>query len=157
MAYTVQNMTNFKTAITEPQSYLPQPALDRIANRGIFDTQCEGHQILDKIANKWTILIIYALTQGKKRYSELKQQIQRISPKMLVQNLRNLERNGLVKREVYPTIPPRVDYSLTPLGESLAEPLAVLGEWAYRHISDVHTAIAQYDSRPESEDFWQPK
>ena len=142
---------------TESQSYLPQPALDRIANRGVFDTQCEGHQILDKIANKWTILIIYALTQGKKRYSDLKQQIQGISPKMLVQNLRNLERNGLVKREVYPTIPPRVDYSLTPLGESLAEPLAVLGEWAYRHIGDVHAAIEQYDNRPESEDFWQPK
>ena len=142
---------------TEPQSYLPQPALDRIASRGIFDTQCEGHQILDKIANKWTILIIYALTLGKKRYSDLKQQIQGISSKMLVQNLRNLERNGLVKREVYPTVPPRVDYSLTPLGESLAEPLAVLGEWAYRHIGDVHASIEQYDNRLESEDFWQPK
>ena len=138
-------------------NYLPQPALDRIANRGIFDTKCEGHQILDKIANKWTILIIYALTQDKKRYSELKQQIVGISPKMLVQNLRNLERNGLVKRDVYPTTPPRVDYSLTPLGESLAEPLAVLGEWAYRHIADVHAAVEQYDNRPESESFWQPK
>ena len=139
------------------RSYLPQPALDRIANRGVFDTQCEGHQILDKIANKWTILIIYALTQGKKRYSGLKQQIQGISPKMLVQNLRNLERNGLVKREVYPTIPPKVDYSLTPLGESLAEPLAVIGEWAYQHISDVHACVEQYDRRVESENFWQPK
>ena len=149
---------NFHLNTNEAEfKYLPQPALDRIANRGIFDTQCEGHQILDKIANKWTIIIIYALTQGKKRYSDLKQQIQGISPKMLVQNLRNLERNGLVKRQVYPTVPPRVDYSLTPLGESLAEPLAILGEWAYRHISDVHVAIAQYDSRPQSEDFWQPK
>ena len=138
-------------------SYPPQPALDRIANMGIFNTECEGHQILDKIANKWTILIIYALTQDKKRYSDLKQQIQGISPKMLVQNLRNLERNGLVKREVYPTIPPRVDYSLTPLGESLAEPLAILGEWAYQHISDVNAAIEQYDYRPKSEDFWQQK
>lgn len=143
---------------TESQlSYLPQPALDRIANRGVFDTQCEGHQILNKIANKWTILIIYALTQPKKRYSDLKQQIVGISPKMLVQNLRNLERNGLVKREIYPTVPPRVDYSLTPLGESLAEPLAILGEWAYRHISDVHACVEQYDNRPKSENFWQPK
>ena len=138
-------------------NYLPQPALDRIAERGIFDTQCEGHQILDKIANKWTILIIYALTQGKKRYSELKQQIKGISSKMLVQNLRNLERNGLINREVYPTVPPQVDYSLTALGESLAEPLAVLGEWAYRHIGDVHASVEQYDNRPQSESFWQPK
>ena len=131
--------------------------MDRIAEQGIFDTQCEGHQILDKIANKWTILIIYALTQRKKRYSELKQQVKGISSKMLVQNLRNLERNGLIKREVYPTIPPQVDYSLTVLGESLAEPLAVLGEWAYRHIADVHAAVEQYDNRPASDSFWQAK
>ncbi len=138
-------------------SYLPQPALDRIANMGIFDTKCEGHQILEKIANKWTILIIYALTQDKKRYSDLKQQIVGISSKMLIQNLRNLERTGLVRRYVYPVVPPRVDYSLTPLGKSLAEPLAVLGEWAYQHISDVNDSIEQYDNSPKSEDFWQPK
>lgn len=138
-------------------NYPPQPALDRIANMGVFDTSCEGHQLLEKIANKWTILIIYALTQGKKRYSDLKQQIVAISPKMLVQNLRNLERSGLIQREVFPSVPPRVDYSLTPLGESLAEPLAVLGEWAYQHIKDVNLAIEQYDNSPKSEDFWESK
>ena len=138
-------------------NYPPQPALNRIADMGIFDTECAGHQILDKIADKWTILIIYALTQGTKRYSDLKQQIIGISPKMLIQNLRNLERNGLIKRDIYPIIPPRVDYSLTPLGESLAEPLAVLGEWAYQHIEDVNSAVQQYDSRPQTPDFWQPK
>ncbi|NET35949.1 MAG: helix-turn-helix transcriptional regulator [Cyanothece sp. SIO1E1] len=138
-------------------SYPPQPALARIANMGVFDTNCEGHQILAKIANKWTILIIYALTQGKKRYSDLKQQIVGVSPKMLVQNLRNLERSGLIKRDVFPTVPPRVDYSLTALGESLAEPLAVLGEWAYRHIPDVNAAITEYDNSPKSADFWEPK
>ena len=73
---------------------------------------------------------------------------------MLVQNLRNLER---IRREVYPTIPPQVDYSLTVLGKSLAEPLAVLGEWAYQHIADVHACVEQYDNRPQSESFWQPK
>ncbi len=138
-------------------NYPPQPALDRIAKMGVFDTSCAGHQILEKIANKWTILIIYALTQGKKRYSDLKQQIIGISPKMLVQNLRNLERSGLIRREVFPTVPPQVDYSLTPLGESLAEPLAVLGEWAYQHIPDVNAATQQYDNTPKSEDFWKPK
>ena len=149
---------NFNLNTDESQvSYPPQPALNRIANMGIFDTQCAGHQILEKIANKWTILIIYALTQEKKRYSDLKQQIVGISPKMLIQNLRNLERTGLVKRCIYPTVPPRVDYSLTPLGKSLAEPLAVLGEWAYRHISDVDAAIAHYDNNSKLEDFWQPK
>lgn len=138
-------------------SYPPQPALDRIAEMGVFDTQCEGHQLLEKISNKWSILIIYALTQGQKRYSDLKQLIVGISPKMLVQNLRNLERLGLIQREIFPTVPPRVDYALTPLGESLAEPLAILGEWAYRHIAEVNAAAVQYDSKPEGADFWQPK
>ena len=110
---------------------------------------------MEKVANKWTILVIYALTQGTKRYSDLKQQIVGISSKMLIQNLRNLERYGLVKRYVY-LVPPRVDYSLTPLGKSLAEPLAILGEWAYQHISDVHASIEEYDNSPKSE-FWQPK
>lgn len=123
----------------------------------LFDTSCAGHQLLEHIANKWTILIIYALSQGKKRYSELKQQIVGVSPKMLIQTLRNLERYGLISREVYPTVPPRVDYSLTPLGASLVEPLAVLGEWAYQHIADVKTAMAQYESKPDSDSYWEPK
>lgn len=137
-------------------NYLPQPALDRIANMNLFDTNCAGHQMLEHIANKWTVLIVYALTQGKKRYSELKQQIVGVSPKMLIQNLRNLERCGLIEREIYPTVPPRVDYSLTPLGESLVEPLAILGEWAYCHIPEVKTAMEQYDDNPK-ENYWEPK
>lgn len=137
-------------------NYLPQPALDRIAQMNLFDTSCAGHQMLEHIANKWTLLIVYALTQDKKRYSELKQQIVGVSPKMLIQNLRNLERCGLIKREIYPTVPPRVEYSLTPLGASLVEPLAVLGEWAYRHIPDVNAAMEQYDNSPK-DDYWEPK
>ncbi len=143
--------------IGSQQNYLPQPALERIAKMNLFDTSCAGHQILEHIANKWTLLIVYALTQGKKRYSELKQQVVGVSPKMLIQNLRNLERYGLIEREVYPTVPPRVEYSLTPLGASLVEPLAILGEWAYRHIADVKTAMEYYDSNPDPNDYWEPK
>jgi DNA-binding HxlR family transcriptional regulator len=138
-------------------SYFPQPALERIANMDLFDTNCAGHQVLEHIANKWTILIVYALTQSKKRYNELKQQIVGVSPKMLIQNLRNLERCGLIEREVYPTVPPRVEYSLTPLGFSLIEPLAILGEWAYRHIADVKTAMEYYDNSLDSDEHWEPK
>ncbi|BAZ04314.1 winged helix-turn-helix transcriptional regulator [Calothrix sp. NIES-3974] len=138
-------------------SYSPQPALERIAKMDLFDTNCAGHQILEHVANKWTVLIVYALTQGKKRYSELKQQIVGVSPKMLIQNLRNLERYGLIGREVYPTVPPRVEYSLTPLGTSLVEPLAILGEWAYQHISEVKTAKEDYDNNPDHKDYWEPK
>ncbi|MDZ7950510.1 helix-turn-helix domain-containing protein [Nostoc sp. DedQUE09] len=107
-------------------TYLPQPALERIAKMNLFDTRCAAHQMLEIIANKWTVLIVYALTQGKKRYGQLKQQIVGVSPKMLIQSLRNLERYGLVEREVYLSVPPRVEYSLTPLGASLVEPLAIL-------------------------------
>jgi DNA-binding HxlR family transcriptional regulator len=137
--------------------YLPQPALDRIAQMDVFDTDCAGHQVLEHIANKWTILIVYALTQGKKRYSDLAQQIAGVSPKMLIQNLRNLERCGVVARCVYPTVPPRVEYSLTSLGESLVVPLAVLGEWAYKHIQDVKDAIDLYDNDSKSCNYWKPK
>jgi DNA-binding HxlR family transcriptional regulator len=126
-------------------SYPAQPALDRIAKIDIFDESCEGHQALERIANKWTVLILYALTQGKKRYSELQRQISGVSPKMLIQNLRNLEKCGLVDRRVYPVVPPQVEYSLTPLGQSLVEPLAILGEWAYRHMHEVKAASVRYD------------
>jgi DNA-binding HxlR family transcriptional regulator len=138
-------------------SYLPQPALERIAKMNLFDTSCAGHQVLECIANKWTILIVYVLTQGKKRYGELKQQVVGISPKMLIQNLRQLERYGLIEREVHPSVPPKVEYSLTPLGASLIEPLAILGEWAYQHIADVKTATEHYDSNPNDNDYWEPK
>ena len=76
---------------------------------------------------------------------------------MLIQNLRNLERTGLVERYVYPVVPPKVNYFLTPLGKSLVEPLAVLGEWAYQHISDVNASIELYDSEIQTDNFWQPK
>ncbi len=138
-------------------SYQPQPALERVAKMDLFDTNCAGHQMLEHIANKWTILIVYALTQGKKRYRELKQQIVGVSPKMLIQTLRNLERRGLIQREVYATVPPRVEYSLTPLGLTLVEPLAIIGEWAYQHISDVKTATENYDNNSDINSYWKPK
>ncbi|MBI4784075.1 MAG: helix-turn-helix transcriptional regulator [Oscillatoriophycideae cyanobacterium NC_groundwater_1537_Pr4_S-0.65um_50_18] len=149
-------MVNNPNSDATQLNYSPQPALDRIAEMNLFDTNCAGHQMLEHIANKWTVLIVYALTQGKKRYSELKQQIVGVSPKMLIQNLRNLERCGLIEREIYPSVPPRVDYSLTTLGESLVEPLAILGEWAYRHIPEVNAAMDQYAKSPK-DDYWEPK
>ncbi|BAZ44798.1 transcriptional regulator, HxlR family protein [Chondrocystis sp. NIES-4102] len=138
------------------QKYLPQPTLDRVAITKIFDTTCAAHQILEYIANKWTILIIFALTQDTKRYNQLKQQIVGISPKMLIQNLRNLERCGLIERKIYPTVPPKVEYSLTTLGRSLVEPIAVMGEWAYQNIEEVKVAIQAYDAHPSNE-YWKPK
>ena len=150
-------MTNFTDSNSDRTEYCSQPTLDRVATMNIFDTSCEAHQILEHIANKWTILIVFALTQGTKRYSELKKQIIGVSPKMLIQNLRNLERCGLIDRKIYPIVPPKVEYSLTTLGESFTEPLAVLGEWAYRHIEEVTVSIEDYDNNSDSNSYWKPK
>lgn len=94
------------------------------------EPQCSRHKLMGRIGNKWTLLVIYALSQGKKRYSELRKQIGFISPKMLTQVLKNLEADELIEREVYPVIPPKVEYNLTPDGLHLAEILASLCVWA---------------------------
>ncbi len=116
---------------------MTQQARAYLAETKVFDTTCAAPQVLEQIASKWAILIIYALSQGTKRYSQLQQQIKGVSPKMLIQNLRKLEACGLVQRVVHPVVPPQVDYSLTPLGETLVDPLAVLCEWAINHVHEL--------------------
>jgi DNA-binding HxlR family transcriptional regulator len=122
------------TAIQQAKAYLAQ-------KKG-FSSTCSVPQVLDQIGSKWAILIIYALSQGTKRYSQLQQLIGGVSPKMLIQNLRKLESCGLVQRVVHPVVPPQVDYSLTPLGETLIEPLAMLYVWAEKHVHELHHARA---------------
>ena len=111
----------------------------------ILDKNCQSRQVFELIANKWTAIIIYRLAQGTKRYSELQREIGGVSQKMLTQTLRSLERDGIVKRKVYPVIPPMVEYSLTPLGEKLIEPVCMLCKWAETYIPQVEVARALYD------------
>src|SRR5579883_1511501 len=92
----------------------------------VLKAECGAQQVLELIANKWTALVIYSLGQGPMRHSALRRRIGGISQKMLTQTLRNLERNGLVTRRIYPVVPPRVEYSLTSLGQTLCEPLKAL-------------------------------
>lgn len=117
----------------------------RNQQNSVYDANCPSQQVLALIANKWTAIIIYCLSSGKKRYSELQRQIGGISQKMLTQSLRSLERDGIVKRQVYPVVPPMVEYSLTPLGETLIAPLCQLCHWAETHIPAVEAARSQYD------------
>lgn len=117
-----------------------QQARASLARKQAFKSTCSVPQLLDRIGSKWAILIIYALSQGTKRYSQLQQQIEDVSPKMLIQNLRKLEACGLVHRVVHPVVPPQVDYSLTPLGETLLDPLAMLYEWAENHVHELNHA-----------------
>ncbi|MBE9103991.1 helix-turn-helix transcriptional regulator [Nostoc cf. edaphicum LEGE 07299] len=108
-----------------------------------FDQTSGVRKALDLVADKWTALIIMALAEDTKRYSELHRKIDGISQKMLTQTLRQLESNGLIRRKVYPVVPPMVEYSLTSLGKTLVEPLKALCRWASEHFHEVEVAIEQ--------------
>ena len=96
------------------------------AQPNVLDQNCESRQALDRIADKWTALIVYALLEGPRRHGELRRVVEGISQKMLTQTLRSLDYDGLVRRDVIGQIPPHVVYSLTPLGLTLAEPLSAI-------------------------------
>ena len=119
----------------------------RIYMADVYAAACPTRQVLDRIGDKWTVLVLGLLEDGPMRFSELQRCIVGISQKMLTQTLRNLERDGLVNRTQYPEIPPRVEYSLTPLGETLCDPIAAIRYWAEEHIEQVTVAQVEYDSR----------
>lgn len=102
--------------------------------------------VLNRVGDKWSMLIVMILSDGPKRFSELKRTIDNISQRMLTLTLRGLERDGLVSRTVTPTIPPRVDYELTELGRSLREPVRALGDWAIAHIDCIRSAQQRFDA-----------
>jgi DNA-binding HxlR family transcriptional regulator len=112
------------------------------AQPNVLDQDCESRQALDRIADKWTCLIVYALVDGAARHGELRRRIEGISQKMLTQTLRSMERDGLVQRTVIDVIPPHVEYALTPLGRTLIEPLTAICRWAMDHLPEVQQARA---------------
>jgi len=101
--------------------------------------------VLNRIGDKWSVMVVGMLSRGTLRFNELKRQINGISQRMLTLTLRNLERDGLVTRTVFPEIPPRVEYQLTELGRTLTDPLDTLWNWAARHGGDVRVARETYD------------
>jgi len=101
--------------------------------------------VLNRIGDKWSVLIVMILAQGPRRFNQLKREIDGISQRMLTLTLRGLERDGLVSRTVEPTVPPRVTYALTGLGESLTEPVEALGRWAIEHIACIRAAQERFD------------
>nr|WP_053188501.1 helix-turn-helix domain-containing protein [Pseudomonas thivervalensis] len=102
-------------------------------------------QILDRVGDKWSLYIVGALREGPKRFNELKREVAGVSQRMLTLTLRGLERDGLVTRTVFATIPPRVDYELTELGRTLLEPVMALVTWAEAKIMLIHLAREQFD------------
>ncbi|MFI6575752.1 winged helix-turn-helix transcriptional regulator [Nocardiopsis sp. NPDC050513] len=113
----------------------------------VLTATCPSRTSLARIANKWTAMVVIALGSGRKRFGDLRTAVDGISGKVLTDTLRNLERDGLVARHVYPEVPPRVEYELTALGHTLQVPLRALGRWAEEHIEEVLAARESYDAR----------
>lgn len=113
----------------------------------VLSKNCPSNSVLEMVAGKWQVLLLYALRGGKRRYSELQGTVEGISQKMLTQTLRELERNGLVKRTSYPVVPPHTEYELTELGRSLEGIIYRLGGWAQENIGAVFEARQAYDGR----------
>jgi DNA-binding HxlR family transcriptional regulator len=105
--------------------------------------------VLARVGDKWSVLIVMLLGEGPRRFNEIKRQVSGISQRMLTLTLRGLERDGLVTRTVTPTIPPRVDYELTPLGHSLLTPVRAMGEWVRNHLEEIEAARAAFDRQAE--------
>jgi DNA-binding HxlR family transcriptional regulator len=110
------------------------------ARPDVLNQNCESRQALDRLADKWTCLVVYALLNGPRRHGELKRIIDGISQKMLTQTLRSMEADGLVDRTVVAVVPPHVIYSLTPLGETLSGPLVAICRWAMEHLPEMQEA-----------------
>ena len=113
---------------------------------------CRGvSAVLARVGDKWSVLIISVLGDGPKRFNEIKRMVGGISQRMLTLTLRGLERDGLVTRTVFPTIPPRVDYELTDLGRSLWQPVEALGSWARDHLAEIEAAKSRFDERNKTD------
>ena len=105
------------------------------------------HEVLNRVGDKWSVFIVGLLQDGPKRFSELKRTIEGISQRMLTLTLRGHERDGLVIRTQYPTIPPRVEYALTPLGKTLLGPINALTAWSEKHRTDIQRARDRFDRK----------
>ena len=122
--------------------------IEPIPARDPYLRGCPSRDVLDQIGSKWAVLVIGELGRhGARRFTQLRDQLSGVSEKMLTQTLRTLERDGMVLRTVYPEAPIRVEYQLTPLGQTLRGPLKALTDWSVEHIEEVLGAREEYDER----------
>ncbi|OJT25790.1 transcriptional regulator [Archangium sp. Cb G35] len=113
----------------------------------LYAAACPSRGVLDHVTSRWGVLVLVALLEGTHRFSELRRKVSGVSEKMLAQTLHALEEDGFVVREVFPVIPPRVDYSLTPLGQEVASHIEALTDWIEDNLPRVFAARAQHASR----------
>lgn len=128
----------------------PEPAYD------IYDAHCPARQVMERLADKWALLILDRLEGGPLRFNVLKRDIQHVTQKVLAQTLRKLERDGLVSRQMHATVPVSVEYALTPLGHTLTRPVSVLAHWAEQNMAAVQAAQAAFDAAAASARAPQP-
>jgi DNA-binding HxlR family transcriptional regulator len=115
----------------------------------VLSAACPTRQVVNRIGDRWSLLVLYALEPGTLRFQELRRTVEGVSQKMLTQTLRTLERDGLVSRTVYPSVPPKVEYALTPLGRGLTKRIAAIRQWAYDNIETIERARLDFDRRRE--------
>ena len=118
-----------------------------VGTRNPYRRDCPSRQLLDRIGDRWTVLIVGTLDAGPRRFTEIATAVEGISQKMLTQTLRSLERDGFVARTAYPVVPPHVEYELTELGRSLQDPLRALERWAVEHMDAVEARRDSYQDR----------
>jgi DNA-binding HxlR family transcriptional regulator len=119
-----------------------------VSAREVYETACPLREVLDRVGGKWSVQILVAVVRGPIRFTELERSIEGVSRRMLTLTLRNLERDGLVQRTVYPTVPPKVEYTATPMARELHTHLVGLIAWAEKHRGDVAAARRAYDQGP---------
>ena len=129
--------------VTEQLTAGSQSATSQRGNA--FDPNCPTRVVLDRIGDKWTVLVIGALAERPLRFTELRHRVGGVAPKVLTQTLRAMERDGLVTRTVFAQVPPRVDYALTDLGHSLGGPISVLTDWAETHVGAILASREEFE------------
>lgn len=133
-------------------------AQDRLQEDGalvdydVMSPRCPSRTVLRHVVDRWTPLVVAALDRGPLRFTEIRRRVGGVTPKVLTQTLRSMERDGLLARTQTPGVPPRVDYELTPLGESLKEPVAMLRRWAQEHARTVLASRRAYDAQAPAGD-----
>ena len=130
--------------------------MDAMPRPNPYAAKCPTRLVLDRIADKWTVLVMGLLDGGPVRFNRLRREVEGLSQKVLSQTLRRMERDGLVARTAYPTVPVTVEYALTPLGRTLAITVAPLCACAENHIGEVLRARRAYDTRPDGDRTEQP-
>jgi DNA-binding HxlR family transcriptional regulator len=151
------NAANMRPVTAEPHPAAePQAAAEQAEPQAAAEQAepqaadpCRASEVLGRVGDKWSLQVIFCLGEGTRRFTDLKRGVDGISQRMLTVTLRGLERDGIVTRTMYPVMPPRVEYALTPMGDTLRDAVGTLIGWAHAHLDEIEAARAAYDAREQ--------